>query len=241
MIRYSTLSRPGTRKSNEDCLAVYQQEPAFLAVLADGLGGHGGGDIASRVVTESCGTDFSDYMPANEASVRMLIENAQERLLQAQEEHRTMFGMRTTMTVLLADGKTVAWGHVGDSRIYRFNGGSLAEQTLDHSVPQMLVMTGDITPEQIRHHPDRNRLLKAMGVEWAGKPYTLRKEIPCEAGDAYLLCSDGFWENILEDQMARTLAEAGSPEDWLGRMEKIALEQAGDREMDNYSAIAVWT
>ena len=93
------------------------------------------------------------------------------------------------------------WGHVGDSRLYYFKNGRIVKRTLDHSVPQMLVAAGEIDEKEIRHHPDRNRLVRVMGMEWDEPKYQVSEPMPEEPGQAFLLCSDGFWENIEEEQI----------------------------------------
>ncbi len=112
--------------------------------------------------------------------------------------------------MLLARGHQAVWGHVGDSRLYFFRQGRILEQTKDHSVPQMLLAAGEITADEIRNHPDRNRLLANLGD---GKPnrFRVRKQIQIASGDAFLLCTEGFWEIVLEREMEAAFASATPP------------------------------
>lgn len=236
MIRYAMLSKDGSRDHNEDSVGMWNHEDRFCFILADGLGGHGMGEVASKAavdaVTASCkqgGEPDGAFM------------GAQEKIAEIQRERRECADMKTTLVVLWLDGKQVQWGHIGDSRLYYFQNGKIKTRTLDHSVPQMLVAIGEIREKQIRNHPDRNRLLKVLGVETEDVSYQLAEPILSESGQTFLLCSDGFWELIDEKKMEATLRRAKGPEEWLEEMEKIVLKNGKNRNMDNYSAVAVWT
>src|SRR5690606_19818606 len=128
---------------------------------------------------------------------------------------------------------------VGDSRLYRFSGGSVAEQTDDHSVPQMLVAAGDIRVEEIRFHEDRNKLLRSLGTAEGFRPALRDRPFSLTPGEVFLLLSDGFWEYITEIAMTAELAKSATPEEWLRRME-LRLRTAASGDFDNYSAIAVF-
>ena len=147
--------------------------------------------------------------------------------------------MRTTLVMLISDGHVARWLHSGDSRLYRFRAGSIVDRTLDHSVPQTLVEAGRITAADIRHHPDRNRLLKSLGGAAAelGVP---SPDVDVESGDAFLLASDGFWELVTEPEMEAELVRANGAAEWLHGMQLRLTERLAAGEADNYSAIAVW-
>jgi hypothetical protein len=147
-------------------------------------------------------------------------------------------GCRTTAVVLeIARGRAI-WGHLGDTRLYHFRGGAIVHQTLDHSMPQALVQTGTIRPDEIRRHPERNRLLKSLGGDGEASPTLLEEPVAIAAGDAFLLCTDGFWEFVLEEDMQAVLAGADGPAQWLERME-AGLTRVATGAHDNYSATAV--
>ena len=148
--------------------------------------------------------------------------------------------MKTTLVVLLTDGNRMQWAHIGDSRLYYFKGGKLKQRTLDHSVPQMLVAAGEIREEEIRFHPDRNRLLRVMGTEWDSPRYKVEDPVACSGKDALLLCTDGFWEWIVEKEMRAALKRSKSPAEWLERMEREIRKNGAGKGMDNYSAVAVF-
>lgn len=240
MLAYKVLSEPGERAYNEDYVGAAIKEKASCFVLADGLGGHGGGDEASWLVVEYILNDFKKNGDASEDYLKNAFEKSQELLLKEQERQKRVYEMKTTLVVLVIDEHFMRWGHIGDSRLYYFKNKKLKERTLDHSVPQMLVNAGEIKENQIRGHSDRNRLLRAMGSEWDMPRYQLAKPRERSGKEAFLLCSDGFWEWVEEKQMQATLKKADSPEDWMKRMKQIVEKNGMGKGMDNYSAIAVF-
>ena len=145
-----------------------------------------------------------------------------------------------TMSMLLKTGGSVRWGHIGDTRVYRFQAGKMVSRTFDHSVPQMLVYSGEIKESQIRFHEDRNRLLKVIGAPWNKPQYEISEASALTDREAFLMCTDGFWEWITEDEMARFLAAARTPAEWLDAMQQHVLRSGRGNNMDNYSAIAVY-
>ena len=240
MISYHLISKVGERDNNEDSVGMFQAGAEYCFALADGLGGHGKGEVASRIAVEQAVAAFAEAGKASEEVIRTAFGNAQDAILAEQRADRTASDMKTTFVYLLVGEEEIRWAHIGDSRLYRFERGKLAERTLDHSVPQMLVAAREIKEKQIRHHPDRNRLLRVMGVNWEEPRYQLGGPVPASPGQAFLLCSDGFWEWIEEKKMLSALKKADSPEDWISRMEEMILKQGRGKNMDNYSAIAVW-
>lgn len=237
MVQFSAISRSGSRPENEDRVGMARQGECFCFALADGLGGHGCGEVASKIAVETAKEEFAGE---RRPLLERIFEKAQENILRQQQENRRLADMKTTMVVLSIEEDRVQWGHIGDSRLYFFQNGRIAERTLDHSVPQMLVSIGEIKEKQIRCHPDRNRLLRVLGAETEELRYQLSQERPRERKTAFLLCSDGFWELILEKKMESTLKKADTPADWLEAMEKIVKKNGRNKDMDNYSAIAVW-
>lgn len=241
-MRFSMLSKEGGRSHNEDNIGMYQKQGCSCFVLADGLGGHGKGELASETAVKAAAETLAGAEEGQELS--SLIERsfltAQEEINRIQEEDRTASDMKTTMVLLEIKDNRAVWGHIGDSRLYHFRKNRLAGRTLDHSVPQLLVMTGEIKEKQIRHHPDRNRLLRVLGASKERPRFETGDEVQTAPGDAFLLCSDGFWELIEEKKMIACMKKSQGPEEWLERMEQLVLKNGAGLEMDNYSAIAVW-
>lgn len=236
-MQYQLFSDKGDRELNEDYFGMIQRDQHYLFVLADGLGGHGRGEVASRMVVESV---VHYYMEQNDIpDIGDCIEYAQQQLLMRQELEHDKDGMKTTLVILeVADGMA-RWVHIGDSRLYMFNSNKVVKRTLDHSVPQMLVESGEITENDIRGHEDRNRLLRVMGVEWNYSTYEISDWISLENCQAFLLCTDGFWEQIEDEDMERLLETSQSAEDWIEDMVELVRENGADADMDNFTAIAV--
>lgn len=231
-----TSTNLGNRLGNEDALGYKIIGDRALFVLCDGVGGESHGEVASALVKESLLDDFEHHYSAK--FLDEAIMHAQELLLAKQkEEHED--GMKTTLTVLLIDGKEAQYAHVGDSRIYHFEKDKIVERTMDHSVAQMLVLAGDIKEKQIRNHPDRSALLRVMGMVWDEPAYSKSDRFPIGEESAFLLCSDGFWEPISEKVMMKCLKRHTCKE-WLDHMnEAIAKKIRKTTNADNYSAIAI--
>jgi serine/threonine protein phosphatase PrpC len=238
MADYEIFTEPGSRKVNEDYVLTSHKKTNRLFVLADGLGGHGRGDEASRFVAREMERYFQEsdnfIYEMDKAFTRV-----QQLLLAKQEELGAKYEMKSTLVVLLFTETEMRWGFIGDSRLYVFNGAQMVTRTLDHSVPQRLALSRDIKEEEIRFHPDRNKLLRVMGGEWASSSFELSPIHKKYGGMSYLLCSDGFWELITEKEMEATLSRTADSTQWLGEMIKIVRMNGINKDMDNFSAIAV--
>ena len=238
-ITYATFTNIGSRPVNEDSFGVFEKDGNTCFILCDGLGGHGMGDVASKFVVDFMGSAFMhDAFSGKFISDAML--SAQLSLLEEQKHLNAGNKMKTTATILIADKKNAYIGHIGDSRVYTFSKGKAPVRTLDHSVPQMLVMTHEIEESEIRHHPDRSTLLRVMGTAWDDPKYEIQAPVSLRKCQAFLLCSDGFWELIEDDEMQTTLNESSSVEEWMEKMSAIVSERGNGIDMDNNTAIAVW-
>lgn len=238
MITYRIITNQGDREINEDCAAAVETNENYCFLLADGLGGHGKGEIASALVVESGKYLFRQYQ--GESFLEDCFSTAQKDLMEEQKLQNAYSEMKTTMVALEIRGNMAKWGHIGDSRLYHFYKNKIVTRTLDHSVPQMLVMAGEIKEKQIRGHEDRNRLLRVMGVEWSSPQYTLAREVPLKECQAFLLCSDGFWELIEEKTMISLLKKSKSLDMWMEEMETEVRKNGIGKNMDNYTAIGIW-
>ena len=237
---YGTISRNGDRKINEDSIAVEYTDNDSFFVLADGLGGHGKGDIASKTAVTAAIEAFKKADTYGSETLSKAFENAQANVLEAQKKSNANHEMKTTLVALRIFADTAVWGFIGDSRLYHFRNNKVIYRTKDHSVPQMLVEIGEIKEKKIRMHEDRNKLLKVIGTEWETPKYELCEDtVSLQRGDAFLLCSDGFWEYIDEKNMQKTLKKSSSADEWLSFMEESVITGGRSCNMDNYSAIAV--
>ena len=104
---------------------------------------------------------------------------------------------------------------------------------MDHSVPQMLVMAREIKEKDIRNHPDRNRLLKVMGIEWEEPAFKIEEPLRTDECQAILMCSDGFWELITEKEMCKILKKSNTVQEWIEKMAEVVQENGKDKNMDN--------
>ena len=240
MLRYATITNNGSREVNEDSLGAYEKDGNYGFIVCDGLGGHGMGDLASQCVRDT----FEDQFGKTDDMVNFLGQvfiTAQQILLEEQEKKRAGNKMKTTAVAMVTDDRNAYIGHVGDSRLYVFAKNKVKVRTIDHSIPQMLVLSKQIKEKEIRHHKDRNILLRVMGVEWEEPMYELMAPMDLRKCQAFLLCTDGFWELIEEEEMCALLKKATTPEEWLLEMENVVKANGLGKSMDNYSAIAVWT
>jgi serine/threonine protein phosphatase PrpC len=207
--------------------------------VADGLGGHRGGETAAKTAVTIIIEAFRQNPECTVQAVNRYLEAAQTEILRLQKEHSRLSRMRTTIVMMVSDGKYILWGHVGDSRLYRLQNGIINFQTKDHSLPQAMVFEGEITPDQLRFHPERNSLLRTVGQADGFRPQVYQAKQLLTDGDAFLLCTDGFWEYVDEKEIEATFGKARSPGKWLRKMER-RLKWKARGEYDNYTGMAVW-
>lgn len=240
-LRSASLTKQGDRSCNEDALGERITEADACLVLSDGAGGHGGGDVASRLAVAQVLDAFAYEPRVDPEYLLTLVDLANQAVLEGQNGGTRLADMRATLVLLIIDRRqdVALWAHSGDSRAYCFRGGRVLHQTLDHSVLQSMVAAGYAEPTALRTHPQRGKLLSALGaaeglqVSVASQPLALRE------GDVFLLCSDGFWEYVEESRMAQLLTNAHDPQAWLLSLENEVLAHARPNH-DNYSAITLW-
>ncbi len=245
MLNIVTAARSGQgqRSNNEDSLCHGSAPGGFYAVVADGAGGHRRGSEASRRtihVIESMLHSASESAFAPQTLSR-IVSSAHAELQRHQVANDPAASMHSTVVVLWIDParQHALWAHVGDSRLYRVRHGLVDLVTSDDSVVQQMVTAGLITAEQARSHPYKNQLVAALGVEGAVDPHTVVRPVGLKEGDAFLLCSDGWWDSIDPAIIAATLGRASTPDDWLALMEQRIEHRALPRQ-DNFSAVALW-
>lgn len=240
-IEYAGMSLKGGREVNEDSFVMLKDQNKFCFSVADGLGGHGKGEVASLAATDSVARVFQLVFEDQKEKIAAMFEESQKSVLEKQKEVPGGGAMRTTLTVLSFENGWANWGHIGDSRIYCFRNHRFAWRTLDHSVPQMLVALGEIKESEIRHHEDRNRILRVIGAEWNGPEYELSKcPFRPRPNDKFILCSDGFWENIEDEEMIDCARKSKNATEWLSLMKKTVIEKTRNKDSDNFTAVAIW-
>ena len=235
MVSYSSLSRPGDRRVNEDAVGALSQENRHLFVVADGLGGHGQGAAASSYVV-------SQLLRAFEAEgdvdaplfFTQTLRRIQRELTDMQAAEGCISGMRSTVAAAAVCGGMVTVAHVGDSRCYLLGPWGVRQRTLDHSVPQMLALAGEIREQDISHHPSRSKLLHALGD---GDEELRIELLEARRGTkALLLCSDGLSNIVTDEEMLINYRAANDPEMLCRALMDLALERGA---RDNVTVLAV--
>lgn len=197
------------RASNQDSGSVGRH----LFVVADGMGGHAGGDVASAVAVQHLyGLDklYDTVEEAREALFHGILSAGKE-LTESVEAHPELTGMGTTVSAMIRVKSSMVIAHIGDSRIYRLRGGVLEQITSDHTFVQRLVDSGRITAEEAAVHPRRSVLMRVLG-DVDAEPDVDTHVVDTEPGDRWLLCSDGLSGYLSERDMAETLLTVDDPE-----------------------------
>jgi serine/threonine protein phosphatase PrpC len=225
------------RKGNEDSLFLNPEHRLF--VVADGMGGHAAGEVASKIAVDSInefvtltggnqeitwpfGLDDSISYDGNR--LKTAVRHANRRVLEATRERSEYEGMATTVAAVLVDGDTANLAHVGDSRIYLFSDGEISQLTSDHSWVNEQIRSGVISADQARSHPLRNVVTRALGGR-ADLVVDVQSR-RMKGGDLLLLCSDGLTTMIGDDDIARILADA---EGDIARAARALVDEANER------------
>ena len=226
----SATDRGRVRRLNEDSLLAYP--PVFL--VADGMGGHSAGDLASRLAVE----EFSQLAGRTSASpdeIHECFDRIATRLRETVEAGRTAGTTVAGVAIAAHDGGSY-WlvFNIGDSRVYRLSGGELEQISVDHSLVQELIDSGEIAPEDADGHPERHVITRAVGTGPAPEPdYWL---IPAGTADRLLICSDGLTTELGDADLHRVLSTVADPQEAAHQLVAEALEHGGH---DNVSAVVV--
>jgi serine/threonine protein phosphatase PrpC len=217
------------REKNEDSMG----RCGNLFVVADGMGGHNAGEIASALAVErilQVGNDgglFSDKL-------REKLTEANSALLELARENEDCNGMGTTVAVLYIERENAHIAHIGDSRIYLWREEQLTQLTRDHSLVEELVQNGGITSEQAKTHPQRHILTRALGSDDLLEIEVT--QLPINSGDRYLLCTDGLSGPLSDDEIAQVLTAEKEPQTVAERLVELANDKGGP---DNITVIVV--
>lgn len=203
-------SRLGNRVVNEDRMGVAECRDALLLVLADGMGGYRGGQIASRALVNRMLRQFkrSKFPLADpRAYLKELVADAHLAVIRAGSEQYPPIEPRTTCVVCLIQDGCAWWAHVGDSRLYVFRAGEPFSRTTDHSKMTELLRKGKLSPEEIASHPKRHMVTRCVGYQKLPPVPAISEGMPLEKYDMLLLCSDGFWNPLNDQNMADNLTQ----------------------------------
>lgn len=222
------------REANEDCGRVFESgDPArvagrgLLAVVADGMGGHAAGEVASRMAVEAISDVYYRGRGEAAAALKRAFAEANRRIFAAAQGDAELRGMGTTATALALLNGTAVMAHVGDSRLYLLRGGEMYLLTEDHSAVMEMVKLGVITPEQARTHADKNVILRALGTNPEVEISTWDEPLPVRAGDQFLLSSDGLHDLVEDAQIKATALAAPGPHEACERLVALARERGG--------------
>lgn len=228
------------RMVNEDRFVVQNDWRGFtLAIVADGMGGHQAGDIASQMAVDMIVEQLQAVHPGMSAeerklAIRSAIETANERIFDFASRREKYRGMGTTVVVALASPETLVIGHIGDSRAYLVRQDSIVQLTQDHSLVNELVRTGQITAEEASTHPRRNVLTRALGTEPAITAEL--NEFSWQEGDTVLLCSDGLSGLVDASTLLHLIHTGNSLEEKVQLLVDEALAAGGD---DNITVVLI--
>lgn len=214
------------REQNEDSLIV--APPLF--VVADGMGGHAAGEVASEIAIRTIAECAPDQMDVE--ALGHAVETANREIINAALSGQGREGMGTTCTAAMLEGNALAIAQVGDSRAYLLHNGKLAQLTRDHSLMADMIEAGQITPEEARYHPNRSVITRALGsdVDMEADLY----EITVEEGDRLLLCSDGLTSMVQDNQIEHTMNRIADPQECASALVEEALAAGG---LDNVTVI----
>ena len=204
-----------------------------LLVIADGMGGHAGGDVASSVtVGRMVALDGESHGGDALALLAATLREANTELRRRTADDPTLAGMGTTTTALMRYGNKLALAHIGDSRAYLLRGGELTRITHDHSFVQSLIDEGRITAEEAEHHPQRSVVTRVLTGDPDDEPDLSVRE--ARVGDRYLICSDGLTDVVRDATISETLAEHADPAGAADAFVTMALRGGG---RDNVTCI----
>lgn len=203
----------GGRQENEDAAGTRIFQDHGIFVVADGLGGHRYGRIASDCIVASLEKTWTvEDGPNREEWLKKQIEAANEEILDLQKEYQAR--MKSTVVALSIDGEKAIWAHSGDSRLYYLHNNRIAKITEDHSVAYKKYKAGEITKEEIGKDEDQASLLRCLGGIDRYEPDLEENEDPLESGDGFLLCSDGVWEYLYDEEIEVDFLKADTAKEW---------------------------
>lgn len=227
------------RQHNEDDAGIFKGKDEFiLAVVADGMGGHLAGDVASKMAVKAMGEKWNEaetIPTAPSDCEKWLIEqilSVNSKIYDHAQAHEECQGMGTTIVCALFTGKTVSVAHIGDSRCYFLQDGDFVQVTEDHSLVNELVRTGEISREDAEHHPRKNVLTKALGTDQSVSIDTRSFDI--EPGDKLLLCSDGLTNKVEGTELKDILQSDSAPQEKVNLLVDKANQNGGE---DNITAV----
>lgn len=237
----ASICKIGGREYNQDFVAHHIEDGKACFIVCDGLGAYVGSEVASMLCANKVIGNFKATVESGgditaEETALTITEAAHHHVVEYKYENSKISSSCTTMSLVMTDLNAAVMSHIGDTRIYFFADGQLKYQTRDHSLAQLAVDMGKITTREIRTHKDQNKLTRVLGSDYYVEPDINRMPGPLMPGDAFILCTDGFWEYVYEDEMEEALKECKTPEEVIDRLEKLLIERHPPYN-DNYTAL----
>jgi len=239
-IEWQALSDVGRiRQNNQDFLGTHESKEGdfSLFVVADGMGGHAAGEIASKMAVESVIDEFVSHAAEHDGPrLAASIEKANTRICDAAKSDPSYQGMGTTCVALVMRSATATIAHVGDSRAYLLRDSRITQMTRDHSPIWEMMEKGEITREEARIHPSRNMISRSLGIKTNVSVELNPNPIAVCSDDIFLLCSDGLTSRLDDSEILRIVLDSASLKDGCKELIRCANDRGGD---DNISVILV--
>jgi len=238
----SSICKQGGREYNQDYLDLTVDKDGACLVVCDGLGSYYGSEVASRICSTKIIEQFREVKQLDASRAvkpeycQSYIQSAHNYVVDEKERNPKIRSSCTTVACVATDYNTTVISHIGDTRVYLFTGGKLHFQTRDHSLSQISVELGKIPLRDIRSDKDQNKLTRVLGSDYYIPPDCDIYNTPLKPGDAFIICTEGFWEYVYEEEMEEDLASSATPEEALAKMEQRLLARV-TKFNDNYSAI----
>ena len=230
------VSRKGGRKFNEDAAGKTKAKGIVCVAVADGLGGLYGGGKAAEIAVKTVLESFTKTPEFSSEAMQRYISDANNAIIKTAKTDPELVHMSSTVVVLMIKGKKAIWANVGDSRLYMFREGRISEVTEDHSVAFEEFLKGDIEYADIKNSPNQNMLTSALGNHAGAVNISDIKIIDSQT--SFLLCTDGWWEYVSDEEMEDKLKSSKNARAWLEKMLEIR-EREAKKDSDNYTAAVV--
>lgn len=232
------------RKVNEDnflCEKLEGIDDSYLYIVADGMGGHNAGEVASSMAVQEVASyikERTEVLKLGEKEIQDLIRNAMlyanDKVYKTSIIKSNCLGMGTTLSMVLLKGTSIHIGHVGDSRIYLIRNNEITRLTEDHSLVAELIKSGSIKPEEANSHPQKNVITRALGTEYTLEPDMSRCDV--QDGDYVLICTDGLSNAVYEEEMVSLITKTSDLNEACELLIDKAKENGG---FDNITAVVI--
>lgn len=229
-------SSQGGREYNEDSVGYKIAGNSGIFVVADGLGGHQYGELASSCICDVLVNSWNgEFMQDTAVWLQNQIALSNQNILKLQQEKNAV--LKSTVVALAVDHGKAVWANVGDSRLYYLHNDELMSFTNDHSVAYKKYKGGEISRDQIRTDEDQSALLRSVGSPDRNEP-ELYQPVSLQPGDAFMLCSDGLWEHITDGEVLIDFLKAETAKEWAENLLLRAIERVNGKH-DNLSVLTV--